>query len=114
MGYFIGAAAVSYNFQFALGLMLILILLAMPWAIISESSKGPFLYDLIELNPHISRYCFGMPLEYPPDPPEGPPSTAACVPSGLSNKLGRARSKNLSLFQIFQQKYNVNVLSVSR
>ncbi len=33
---------------------------------------------------------------------------------GLSNKLGRARSKNLGLFQIFKQVYNVNVLSISR
>ncbi len=33
VGYFIGAAAVSYNYYFALGLMLLLIVLAMPWAI---------------------------------------------------------------------------------
>ena len=33
---------------------------------------------------------------------------------GLSNKLGRTRSKNLGLLQIFKQVYNVNVLSVSR
>lgn len=67
VGYFIGAAAVSYNFQFALGLLLFLILLAMPWAIV-----------------------------------------------GLSNKLGRARSKNLGISQIFKQVYNINVLSFSR
>ena len=35
VGYFIGAAAVSFSFEFALGLMLFLILLAMPWAIMS-------------------------------------------------------------------------------
>lgn len=34
--------------------------------------------------------------------------------AGLSNKLGRARSKNLTLLEIFKQKPNVNVLSVAR
>ena len=34
--------------------------------------------------------------------------------TGLSNKLGRARSKNLGLSQIFKQVYNINVLSFSR
>ncbi|KAJ9530544.1 hypothetical protein QJQ45_012521 [Haematococcus lacustris] len=67
VGYFIGAACVSFNYMFALGILLLLILLAMPWAIV-----------------------------------------------GLSNQLGRARSKNLGLLQIFKQCYNVNALSVSR
>mmetsp|Transcript_4544 Transcript_4544/g.7749 ORF Transcript_4544/g.7749 Transcript_4544/m.7749 type:complete len:538 (-) Transcript_4544:591-2204(-) len=67
VGYFIGSASITYNYNFALGLLLGLILLAMPWAII-----------------------------------------------GLSDQLGRARSKNLSLFEIFKQRYNVNILSVSR
>ena len=38
VGYFIGAAAVSFSYEFALGLMLLLILLAMPWAITSACS----------------------------------------------------------------------------
>ena len=41
VGYFIGAAAVSFSYEFALGLMLLLILLAMPWAITSACSGVP-------------------------------------------------------------------------
>lgn len=67
LGYFLGAACLSFHYYFALGVLLALILAAMPWAIV-----------------------------------------------GLSSQLGRARSKNLTLRQIFQQRYNVNVLSVSR
>ena len=33
---------------------------------------------------------------------------------GLSNKLGRARKENVKLAQLFKNKYNINVLSLSR
>ncbi|KAG2496544.1 hypothetical protein HYH03_005367 [Edaphochlamys debaryana] len=67
IGYFIGAAAVSFNYFFALGLLELLILLAIPWAAV-----------------------------------------------GLSTQLGRARKENLTLRKIFEQPYNINVLSISR
>eukprot|EP00955_Chlamydomonas_euryale_P069299 360397-Chlamydomonas_euryale.AAC.2 len=67
VGYFIGSAAVSFNYFFALGLLMFLILLAYPWAVV-----------------------------------------------GLSSDLGRTRKENLTLATIFKQRYNINVLSISR
>ena len=55
-------------------------------------------------HPSCCQSAFPLPCQFP----------FTHVLSGLSNKLGRARSKNLGLFQIFKQKYNVNVLSVAR
>jgi VIT1/CCC1 family predicted Fe2+/Mn2+ transporter len=37
VGYFIGAACITFNYYFALGVLLFFILLAMPWAITGES-----------------------------------------------------------------------------
>ena len=39
VGYFIGAAALTYNYYFALGLMLALIFAAMPWAVLGLSNQ---------------------------------------------------------------------------
>ncbi|KAG2429769.1 hypothetical protein HXX76_010553 [Chlamydomonas incerta] len=39
IGYFIGAAAVSFNYYFALSLLEVLILLAMPWAVLGLSEQ---------------------------------------------------------------------------
>jgi hypothetical protein len=34
--------------------------------------------------------------------------------TGLSSQLGRTRKEDLTLARIFKQKYNINVLSLSR
>jgi hypothetical protein len=39
IGYFIGAAALSFNYYFALGILLLLVLAAMPWAIVGLSNQ---------------------------------------------------------------------------
>lgn len=39
VGYFIGAAAISFNYYFALGLLLALIFAAMPWAVLGLSNQ---------------------------------------------------------------------------
>jgi hypothetical protein len=45
VGYFIGAACITFNYYFALGVLLFLILLAMPWAV-----TGEFLVNVV--TPH--------------------------------------------------------------
>lgn len=39
VGYFIGAAALTFDYYFALGLQLAFILAAMPWAVMGLSNK---------------------------------------------------------------------------
>jgi len=39
VGYFIGAAALTYNYYFALGLLLAFIVAAIPWAAVGLSNK---------------------------------------------------------------------------
>jgi hypothetical protein len=39
VGYFIGAAALTFNYYFALGILLLLVLAAMPWAIVGLSNQ---------------------------------------------------------------------------
>lgn len=39
VGYFIGAAALTFNYYFALGLLLLLVAAAMPWAIVGLSNQ---------------------------------------------------------------------------
>lgn len=41
VGYFVGAAAITFNYYFALGVLLFLILLSLPWAITGGGSCGP-------------------------------------------------------------------------
>lgn len=40
VGYFVGSAAVTFNYYFALGLMIFIILLAMPWAWVGGCRGG--------------------------------------------------------------------------
>eukprot|EP00879_Flechtneria_rotunda_P003158 GHRR01003380.1.p1 GENE.GHRR01003380.1~~GHRR01003380.1.p1 ORF type:complete len:394 (+),score=103.63 GHRR01003380.1:590-1771(+) len=39
VGYFIGAACLTYNYYFALGLLLVVVAAAMPWAVVGLSNK---------------------------------------------------------------------------
>ncbi|WIA38671.1 hypothetical protein OEZ86_001977 [Tetradesmus obliquus] len=39
VGYFIGAAALTFNYYFALGILLLLVLAAMPWAVVGLSNQ---------------------------------------------------------------------------
>jgi hypothetical protein len=39
VGYFIGAASLTFNYYFALGILLLLVLAAMPWAIVGLSNQ---------------------------------------------------------------------------
>ncbi len=104
MGYFLGAVCVSFNYQFALGILLLLILLAMPWAILGEHRQ------------HGQGWCACLCSMCNPTRECNAGLLACCLLAcaGLSNQLGRVRSKKLGLTEIFKQKYNVNVLSVSR
>jgi hypothetical protein len=39
VGYFIGAAALTFNYYFALGILMLLVLAAMPWAVVGLSNQ---------------------------------------------------------------------------